>query len=110
MSMCTEKLEEVLAKLSRSSRDFIFLNAFLSAGGILYRHLCPATEILARPSQYLSGHLVSLSPCPRPRYTTFWVDGVNAAPVNRLEHSHFAHEVSVNRPEQPAEMTGTRQQ
>ena len=41
---------------------------------------------------------------------TFWVGGMNDAPVNRLEHSHLAHEVSVNRSEQPAKTTGKYQQ
>ena len=52
--MCTGKLEEVRAKLSGSSREFMFVNTFLSAGGILYRHLCPATQILVRPSCFVA--------------------------------------------------------
>ena len=58
--MCTGKLEEVRAKLSGSSKEFIFLNAFLSAGGILYKHLfssylntCPAILFRARRARDL---------------------------------------------------------
>ena len=45
----TGKLEEVRGKLSGSSIEIMFLNASLSAGGILYRHL-------VQPPKYLTGH------------------------------------------------------
>ena len=36
-------------EVKRSSKKSILLDNFLSTGGILYRHLCPATQILVQP-------------------------------------------------------------